>query len=150
MPQGRRINHAEFARAWNNPDLTTEDIAAMFGVYRTSVSTMGQRRGLPPRKCGAKPKIAREPFASLWMAGVAAAEIAAELGVSRNYTGVLARRFGLPNRPRGSRQVISMADYRALVLRQALAARAREEEAALRLAEMVDHRRPGGCGRKAA
>lgn len=139
MAQGRRINHAAFAKAWHNPDLTTEDIAAMFGVYRTSVSTMGQRRGLPPRKCGAKPKLTREPFASLWLAGVGASDIAAALGVSRNYTGVLARRFGLPNRPQGARNVISMADYRALQLRTALAASAREEQAALVLSEMVDN-----------
>lgn len=58
----RKFNSAAFTAAWNNPDLTTDDIAAMFGVYRTSVSHMGQRRGLPPRKTGAKPKIDREPF----------------------------------------------------------------------------------------
>ena len=138
MTQGRRIARAAFADAWNNPDLKTEDIAEMFGVYRTSVSHMGQRRGLPPRKGGPKAKIQREPFSSLWLAGVSTLEIAKELGVTRNYTGVLARRFGLPGRPQGNRDSISMADYRALQLRAALAASARETEAALRLAEMKD------------
>lgn len=141
MTQGRRIPRAAFAEAWNNPDLTTDDIAAMFGVYRTSVSRMGRARGLPPRKTGSKPQIKREPFASMWMAGVSTAEIAKALGLSRNYTGVLARRMGLPNRQQGTRQVISMDDYRAAKLREALAARAAEEQAALRLAEMVDGRR---------
>ena len=72
----RKFNSAAFTAAWNNPDLTTDDIAAMFGVYRTSVSHMGQRRGLPPRKTGAKPKIDREPFVSLWLAGVSTLDIA--------------------------------------------------------------------------
>ena len=138
MAQGRRINNAAFAKAWNNPDLTTEDIAAQFGVYRTSVSTMGQRRGLPPRKCGAKPKISREPFATMWLAGVSAKDIAQALGVTRNYTGVLARRFGLPNRPQGHRATISLAEFHEMQLRAALAASARVEQEALRLAEMVD------------
>lgn len=150
MTQGRRISRAAFVEAWNNPDLTTEDIAAMFGVYRTSVSHMGQRRGLPPRKCGAKPKVQREPFASLWLAGVSTLDIAKAIGVSRNYTGVLARRFGLSNRPQGARDVISIEDFRALQLREAMAASAREEQAALALAEMVDGRRTGGDGRRAA
>jgi hypothetical protein len=72
------------------------------------------------------------------------------MGISRNYTGVLARRFGLGNRPQGMRGTIGMADYRVLQLREALAARAREEQAAFALAEMVDGRRTGGDGRRAA
>lgn len=138
MTQGRRISRAAFVEAWNNPDLTTEDIAAMFGVYRTSVSHMGQRRGLPPRKCGAKPKVQREPFASLWLAGVSTLDIAKAIGVSRNYTGVLARRFGLSNRPQGARDVISIEDFRALQLREAMAASARETLGHMACAEMLD------------
>ncbi len=138
MTQGRRISRSAFVEAWNNPDLTTDDIAAMFGVYRTSVSHMGQRRGLPPRKTGAKPKIDREPFVSLWLAGVSTLDIAKHLGVSRNYTGVLARRFGLQGRPQGARKVISMDDYRAMQLRAAMAASARETLGHMAMAEMLD------------
>jgi hypothetical protein len=138
VTQGRRISRSAFVEAWNNPDLTTEDIAAMFGVYRTSVSHMGQRRGLPPRKTGAKPKIDREPFVSLWLAGVSTLDIAKHLGVSRNYTGVLARRFGLQGRPQGARKVISVDDYRAMQLRAAMAASARETLGHMAMAEMLD------------
>ena len=134
----RKFNSAAFTAAWNNPDLTTDDIAAMFGVYRTSVSHMGQRRGLPPRKTGAKPKIDREPFVSFWLAGVSTLDIAKHLGVSRNYTGVLARRFGLQGRPQGARKVISMDDYRAMQLRAAMAASARETLGHMAMAEMLD------------
>jgi hypothetical protein len=141
MAQGRRISRAAFVDAWNNPDLTTDDIAAMFGVYRTSVSRMGQTRGLPPRKTGAKPRITREPFASLWLAGASTLDIARHLGVSRNYTGVLARRFGLQGRPHGARTVISMDDCRALQLREAMAASARETLGHMACAEMLDDRR---------
>ena len=95
-------------------------------------------RGLPPRKTGAKPKIDREPFVSLWLAGVSTLDIAKHLGVSRNYTGVLARRFGLQGRPQGARKVISMDDYRAMQLRAAMAASARETLGHMAMAEMLD------------
>lgn len=141
MPQGRCINNAAFAKAWNNPDLTTDDIAAMFGVYRTSVSTMGQRRGLPPRKTGAKPKLAAEPFTSMWLAGVSAQQIADTLGITRNHTGTYARRLGLPKRQQGTRKVISVADFWAERMREAMAKTARDEERAQALAGLRN--RPG-------
>lgn len=141
MASGHRIPRAAFAQAWNNPDLTTDDIAAMFGVHRSSISIMGPCRGLAPRKIGAKPKHDREAFARLWLAGVTTAEIAMHMSMARNYPGVLARSIGLPARWRGWRGGITMADYLAIRLRNALAARAREEQAALINAEMVDGRR---------
>lgn len=141
MPQGRPISNAAFAKAWHNPDLTTDDIAAMFGVYRTSVSEMGRRRGLPPRKIGAKPKLSREPFTTLWLAGVSALDIAKALGITRNHTGTYAKRFGLPPRRRGSRDTISLEDYRANRLRLAMAATAAQEQAAQ--ADVGMRNRPG-------
>ncbi|MFP5510768.1 MAG: hypothetical protein ACLGIP_16675 [Alphaproteobacteria bacterium] len=146
----RRISNAAFIRAWNDASLTTDEMAAMFGVHRSSISRMGKIRGLPPRKQGVKPVIAREPFASWWMAGVGSADIAKALGISRNYTTILARRFGLPNRPQGARKVISLTDYRAMQLRDAMAASARETEAALHLSEMKDGFQPGRWPRRAA
>lgn len=146
-----KINRRVFEAMWFDPTVTTDEIAARFGLYRTSVTPLGYRLGLPPRKTGAKPKVCRDTFCALWLAHVSTAEIARHLGISRNYTGVLARRFGLGNRPQGMRGTISMADYRVLQLREALAARAREEQAALRMAEMVDGRRdPRNTGKRAA
>lgn len=146
-----RVSRAAFAAMWHDPAATTDQIAAAFGMHRSTVAPTGQRLGLPPRKTGTKPQIPREPFASLWMAGVAAAEIAREIGVSRNYTCVLAQRFGLPKRRRGARNVITLADYRALQLRAAMAASASETAAAMRMAEMVDNFQVGRwAGRTAA
>ena len=138
-----RVSRAAFAAMWNDPAKTTDQIAAAFGMHRSTVAPTGQRLGLPTRKTGTKPIIGPEPFTSLWMAGVAAAEIAREIGVTRNYTCVLAQRFGLPKRQRGARNVITISDYRALQLRAALAASASETAAAMRDAEMVDGRQDG-------
>lgn len=148
----KRISLRAFSDAWHDATLTTDDIAAKFSLHRSSVSTVGQRLGLPPRKLGPKPKIPREPFATWWQAGVASDDIAAALGISRNYTTVLARRLGLPNRPQGSRPKMTMAEYRAEHLRQAMAADARKCRVQFEAAEMVDGVKAYQCkgGRKAA
>lgn len=126
----RRFNNAAFVAAWQNPALTTDEIAAMFGVRRSSVSRMGQVRGLPPRKAGPKPTYDAARFKALWLAGVAASDIAADLGISRNYTTVLAKHLGLQKRPQGGWKPVSLADYRAAQLLEAMAAAARVEQAA--------------------
>jgi len=133
-----RLSRSAFIAMWNDPAATTDEIAERFGLYRTSVTPLGYRMGLPPRKTGAKPKVCRATFTALWLAKVSTIEISRAMGIGRNYAGVLAQRFGLAKRPQGMRGSITMADYRALQLREALAAKAREEQAALRLCEMVD------------
>lgn len=138
-----RVSRAAFASMWNDRSCTTDQIAAAFGMHRSTVAPTGQRLGLPPRKTGTKPQIPREPFASLWMAGVAAAEIAAELGIGLKHTTIVARRLGLQPRHRNFRAGITLADYRAQLLRAAMAASASETAAALRMAEMVDGRQDG-------
>ena len=145
-----RISRAAFVAMWNDPTVTTDEIAARFGMHRSSVTPYGQRLKLPPRKGGAKPKVCREAFTALWLAKVGTAEIARSLGVSRNYTGLLARSYGLPPRRQGARDNISLEDYRQLQLREALAVSARETEAALILSEMVDGFRDPGKTRRAA
>lgn len=132
-----RIPRAAFVAMWNDQTVTTDQIAARFGMHRSTVSTYGQRIGLPPRKTGAKVKVCEATFAALWHASVATSEIAAAMGMCRTHTTYLARRLGLPKR-QGKRQVISLADYRAGLLREAMAASARETKAALLLSEMVD------------
>ena len=133
-----RFMRKAFEAMWNNPTVTTDQIAAACGVYRTSVTPLGYRMGLPPRKLGAKPTVCRQTFTALWLAKVSTREIAKGMGISRNYTGVLARRFGLEKRPQGMRGTITMDDYRAIQLRIAMAASARETQAAMWDSEMVD------------
>ena len=124
-----RIPRAAFVAMWNDPTVTTDEIAARFTMHRSSVSTYGQRIGLPPRKTGAKRTVCEATFTALWCASVATKDIAAAMGMSRTYTTYLARRLGLPKR-QGFRQVISLADYRAAQLREAMAATAKVEQAA--------------------
>ncbi len=146
-----RISRAAFVAMWHDPAVTTDEIAARFGMHRSSVTPYGQRIGLPPRKTGIKPKVCRKTFTELWLANVSTAEIARSLGIARSYTGVLARSFGLEPRQQGMRRVITIDDYRAAQLREALAASAREEQAAMRRAAMVDGlRHPASVKGKAA
>jgi hypothetical protein len=131
-----RIPRAAFIAMWNDPTVTTDQIATRFKMHRSSVSDYGQRIGLPPRKRGAKRTVCEATFTALWRADVATTDIAAALGMSRTYTTYLARRLGLPKR-QGFRKVISIADYRAAQLREAMAASATADLAAWEEAGMV-------------
>ena len=136
-----KINRRAFEAMWHDPAKTTDEIAAAFGLHRSSVTPLGYRLGLSPRKSGPKPRLDEAMFRALWAAKVTTAEIGRVMGVARNYPGVVAKRLGLPKRPQGMRGSITLADFRALQLRDALSARAREEQAALLNAEMVDDAR---------
>lgn len=125
-----RISRAAFIAMWNDPTLTTTEIAAKFGIHRSSVTPYGQRLGLPRRKDGAKRKVCVKTFTALWLAGVTTADIAVALHMSQNYTGTLAANLGLPQRRKGTRDVCSLDDYRASQMRAAMADTARREQAA--------------------
>lgn len=146
-----RVPRSEFAAVWNDPTVTTDQIAARFGMHRSYVSEYGRKIGLPPRKTGTKPKICEATFTRMWMAGIATRDMALALGMCRTHSTYMARRLGLPKRQRFSKS-ISLDDYRAAQLREAMAASAKETHAALRLAEMVDgQRHPGSIiGKRAA
>lgn len=124
-----RIPRAAFVAMWNDPAVTTDQIAARFGMHRSTVSPYGQRIGLPPRKTGAKRQICEKTFTALWLAGVATTDIARALQFHRTHSTYLARRLGLPKR-QGFRKVISLDDYRTAQLREAMAATAKAEQAA--------------------
>ncbi len=138
-----RVSRRAFAAMWNDPSVTTDQIAATFGMHRSSVSPTGKRFGLHPRSLGAKPEINREPFASWWTAGVAGRDICKAMGLCRNYPGVLAKRFGLEPRPKFFRAKLSLADFQGIQLRLAMETSARETQGALMDAEMVDNRQAG-------
>lgn len=133
-----RINRRAFEAMWHDSAKTTDEIAAAFGLHRSSVTGIGYRMGLSPRKVGAKPRIDEALFRSLWAAQVTTAEISRVMGMARNYPGVVAKRLGLPKRPQGMRGTISATDFLSQQLRIAMAASARREQEALWLSEMVD------------
>ena len=73
-----------------------------------------------------------------WMAGVAVGEICKAAGIVPDTLYARLESLGLERRGPGTRPKMTLVDFRAEQLRQALAARAREEQSALWNAEMVD------------
>lgn len=142
-PRGKQVTVAEFRRMWYDPNLTVADIGRILGICDRSVWQRARHRGMPDRttiiKPGPKP-ILDAAAEAMWRACVRAEDIAEIYGTSVSTVHMHVHR----NKVKRSRLVtrwnppISIADYRALQLREAMAATAREEEAALRLAEMVD------------
>lgn len=142
-PRGKQVTFAEFRRMWFDPSLTVADIARALGICNRSVWQRAKHRGMPDRtsiiKPGPKPTLDAAAEA-LWRACVRAEDIAALYGVKVSTVHMHVHR----NKVQRSRKVsrwnpaISLADYRAMQLREAMAASAREEEAALALAEMRD------------
>lgn len=133
-----RLSRAKLAAMRADPAMNTDAIAAAIGVHRSRVADIAQRLGLPRVKPGRKPVIPREPFATLWMAGVGTREIAAALGITRNYTTTLAQRFGLPARRQGEWPKTTLAEWTQAQIARRMAREAEATNAALRHAEMVD------------
>lgn len=142
---------AEFRRAWLNPAMTRPEIGAAFGISDLQCWRRAKDLGLPPRKMGGRPKRTPDTFIrAAWRAGVSSREIAERAGISVDTLYNRLQVLGLALRGAGKKPTLTITEFDALQLRQALAARAREEQAALRNAEMWDAPRTGGCGRKAA
>lgn len=137
-PASVRLSRAKLAAMRADPAMTTDTIAAAIGVHRSRVADIAQRLGLPRVKPGRKPVVGREPFATLWLAGIGTREIAAALGITRNYTTTLAQRFGLPPRQQGSWPKTTLADWAQQHLARRMVAEAEATRAAMQLAEMVD------------
>lgn len=133
------FSRAAFTAAWNDPTLSREDIARRFDMSNMHTWRVARRFGLPPRLKG--PRLKKLPDAMIrkaWLAGVSVAEICEAAGIVCDTLYARLDRLGLHRRGPGARPKMTMADFRAMQLREAMAATAREEEAALRLAEMVD------------
>lgn len=152
--RGKQVTVAEFRRMWFDPAMTVTDIAAALDICARSVWQRARHRGLPDRttiiKPGPKPTLDAAAEA-MWRACVRSEDIAAAYGVNVSTVHQHVHRQGIKRQRPVDRwhPAITMAEYRALQLRAAMAASARESEAALRLSEMVDGRYNGG-GRRAA
>jgi hypothetical protein len=144
MPRGRGklMAEATFASLWNDPAVHVTEIAERLGISRQAVAIRARVRGLPKR-AGWKSSHKRVEddapgLAEMWLANVGVTAMAAHFGCS--HTGIMAaaERLGLPKRKLSRWDAITVDDFRAAQLREAMARSAREEQAALRLAEMVD------------
>lgn len=141
--RGKTVTVAEFRRMWFDPTLTLDDIGRQLDICNRAVWQRAKHRGMPDRttviKPGPAPTLDAEAEA-MWRACVRVEDIAAAYGTSVSTVHMHVHR----NRVRRARVVsrwhpgITLADYRTLQLRAAMAASAQEEQAALRLAEMVD------------
>lgn len=140
--RGRKVSEAEFRRLWGDLSLSEAQIGQMLGISQTAVSSRAMTRGLPrrPASGGAIVITDNTLFRRLLLAGLRYADIAERMGCNEKTVRNHRKRLGLPGRGEGKRATMTLADFDALQLRNALAARAREEQAALRNAEMVDGR----------
>ena len=135
----RRIPASRIREVWMNSALTTQQAAAAVGLARGSLWRRAKALGLPPRASGNRHAIvgplAELRFRAMWQAHVHASEIAAHFGIHVMTVSGQARRLGLAPRARPSRP-ISMERFRSMCreveLRDALAARAEVENAALK------------------
>lgn len=138
-----RLPRGEFIDMWNS-GVCGDRMAERFGINRSTVTKIAKRFGL---KLRIETKVARrvipadrtEEFAAMYIAMVTQEEMARAFGCNVGTIRNHAKRLWLPLRGKGnSSRFITLADYRAIQLRDRLAAAAREEQAALKLAEMVD------------
>lgn len=139
--RGKRISEAEFRRLWDDLSITVAEIGERLGIGQTAVSSRARTRKLPPRPArnGTAPVCDPDVLTRLWLADVPILEIAAALGCDEKTVRNTRRRLGLSERGPGKRKTaVSLADFRALQLRIAMAASARETQAAMWDSEMVD------------
>ena len=150
--RGKRVSEAEFRRLWADLSISVAEIGETLGIGQQAVTHRARTRGLPPRpKRGAKPACDPADVARLYRAGVALEEIARALACDRKTVSNYVNRLGLTKRGGGRHNpALSLDDYRAMQLREAMARDAEKSRVQFEAAEMVDGRRTGGDGRRAA
>lgn len=138
MPAAIRFSRSEFARMWADPRQSNVAIARHFGAHPPWVSLTAKRLGLPRRRPGIKVAVDTALFARLWTAGVRTDDLMEFFGLPRASLAKLADQCGLPRRHPGKRCKLRLATVRDVLLREALAAEAKETLGALACAEMLD------------
>jgi hypothetical protein len=144
--RGKRVSEAEFRRMWLDESLTSREIGERLGVTEQAVRWRAKVRGLPHRKGGGGKfrKIDPVRFRAMWDANVGSADIARAFGVCQPCVNLRAREWGFPKRNCTRWNMVPLARF-------LWAETARKEQAALRLAEMVDgYRDPNSVRGKAA
>lgn len=144
MPAPTKFKAREFRDMWSVQWLPAQAIADHLDINRNTVTEIARglgeelRTDTRPSRWHIRPNQIPE-FKEMWAAMVKAADMAKYFGCHARSVHNTAARLGLGLRGRRHHaQFITIADFRAMQLRNALAASAREEQAALRNAEMVD------------
>lgn len=143
------MNINAFCSLWNNHAVPTRRIAEAMGMTRQGVQYWAARLGLPSRAKLRRRKHDPALLAEMWAAGVSTSDIAQHFGLAHHAcVSTAARCMGLPRRQRGPsgrmnggwRPTITAAAFFEARLAQRMARSAREEQAAMIAAEMVDRR----------
>lgn len=156
MPEPARVNRALFVQMWTVEHLPVLEICQRLGVSPPTVGSFVKGFGLPPRIEARPSRWAIHPtrsaeFKQLWHAMIREPDIAAHFGVSVRTVRGHAVRLGLGPRGKGNDSKFgTLADFNALRLRDAMARDAEKCRVQFEAAEMVDGRRTGGDGRRAA
>lgn len=90
-----------FARLWNCPSISVDEIAAHFGVTRQAIVSARKVRGWPPREVirGQRRASVEQRLSELWRAGVRRRDIARLCGLAASWQVThWARRLELPPR----------------------------------------------------
>jgi hypothetical protein len=142
-PHFVRVAPAELARLWSDRSMTRAQIAARVGLSERALTVRVRRQGLALRGHNTKqPSITdADLFAEMWAAGVGSADIASFFDVGRRTVINTRDRLGLAPRSSGVRP-------QATVLSFFMARTAREEQAQLCLAEMVEERPARSWGKR--
>jgi hypothetical protein len=139
QPHFKPFSVAAFKAAWLDESLTRAQIAGMFGVKVVQIWRRAKALGLPARRKGGPRKSFPEAFVrAAWMAGVSSHEIASRAGISNDTLFRSLAGLGLPLRGSGAQPKMTLMEFDQDQLRLALAASARETQAALWDADMVD------------
>lgn len=144
--RGKVVSEAEFRRMWMDETITAREIGEQLGVSEQAVRFRAKNRGLPPRKGGGGKfrKIDPVRFRRMWDANVGSADIARAFGVTQPGVNLRARQWGFPKRNCTRWNMVPLVRF-------LWAETARQEQAAMKLAEMVDgYRDPRSIRGKAA
>lgn len=132
-PTGKTVSNAEFRRMWMDETITATEIGRRLGITVQAVRIRARVRNLPPRKGGAGKVKKIDPvlFRKLWDANVSPVEIGRLFNCCPQNVTKRAREWGFPQRDCHKWNVVSLAAF-------ILSVSARETQAALKMAKMVD------------
>ena len=133
--RGKRVSEAEFRRLWADLTISVTEIGRRLGISCNAVRSRAEIRKLPPRPNGRpwRRTYDHAKMISLYNAGLSMPAIAEACGCSYMTVRQALHRGGAEIRDRKDPRTTNC------LAKIILAARAREEEAALINAEMVDN-----------